>query len=117
LASGSDIFSHFSDLASVINVSAMPLASSDSPSSFLPNTSEDDKDVESVALAANDRWFQNRFNEFLVHINYEPLYQSLYEYLWEVLGTDLLPRFFKCLLKKDGRRYPSGSINNLLNAC
>jgi hypothetical protein len=83
----------------------------------MPDTGKDDEDVESAASAANDRWFQNRFNEFLTHINHEPLYQSLIEYSWEVLGTDLLPRFFKCLLKKNSSRYPSSSINNLLNAC
>jgi hypothetical protein len=117
LALGSDIFSCVSDPASTFDVSNMPLVASSSPSVSLPDTGEDDEDVESAASAANDRWFQNRFNEFLIHINHKPLYQSLYEYSWEVLGTDLLPRFFKCLLKKDGSWYPSSSINNLLNAC
>ena len=46
-----------------------------------------------------------------------PLFPSMFMYSWEELGSNLLPRFFKCLLKKDGTRYPSGSINNLLNAC
>ena len=38
-------------------------------------------------------------------------------YLWKELGKDLLPRFFKSLVKKDRERYPIGSINNLLNSC
>ena len=117
LALGFDIFSCVPDHASAIDISNMSLVASGSPSLFLLDTSEDDEDVENVVSAANDRWFQNRFNEFLIHINHKPLYQSLYEYSWEVLSIDLLPCFFKCLLKKDGSRYPSGSINNLLNAC
>jgi hypothetical protein len=76
--------------------------------SFLLDTGEDDAEVESVASAANDKRFQNRFNEFLVQIKYEPLLPALHMYSWEQLGTDLLPRFFKCLLKKDGSRYLSG---------
>jgi hypothetical protein len=66
---------------------------------FLLDTRDND-DVESVASAANDKWFQNRFNEFLAHINHVPLFPSIFMYLCKQLGTNLLPRF-KCLLKRD----------------
>ena len=90
--------------------------SSTPPCLFLPDTVDDD-DFESGASAANDKWCQNRFNEFLAHINHVPLFPLMFMYSWEELGSNLLPHFFKCLLKKDGTRYPLGSINNLLNAC
>jgi hypothetical protein len=51
--------------------------------SFLPDTGEDDANVENAASAANDKWFQNRFNEFLVHIKHEPLLPALHTYSWE----------------------------------
>jgi hypothetical protein len=105
-----------SDRASIVDVSGNALAVFSVPCSFLPDTGDED-DERSVASAANSRWFQNRFNEFLLHIKHEPFFPSLYMYSWEELGSNLLLRFFKCLLKKDGSRYPSGSINNLLNAC
>jgi hypothetical protein len=59
----------------------------------LLDTGADDDDVESVASAANDKWFQNQFNEFLLHIKQEPFYPSLFMYSWEQLGIDLLPDF------------------------
>jgi hypothetical protein len=116
LSSPTSCSSMLQDCTSIVTVSADPLTASVHGSSFLPDTGVDDE-LETAASAANDRWFQNRFNKFLVHINHEPFYSSIGMYSWEVLGTDLLPRFFKCLLKKDGSRYPSGLINNLLNAC
>jgi hypothetical protein len=105
-----------SDRASIVDVYGNALAVSSVPFSFFLDTGDED-DKRSAASTANDRWFQNRFNEFLLHIKYEPFFPSLYMYSWEELGSNLLPRFFKCLLKRDGSRYPSGSINNLLNAC
>lgn len=46
-----------------------------------------------------------------------PLFPLMFMYLQEELGTNLLPQFFMCLLKKDRTSYPFDSINNLLNAC
>lgn len=100
----------------IMNVSTDPVTTSVHESSFLPDIGDND-DLETATSAANDRWIQNQFNEFLIHIKHEPFYPSIGMYSWESLGTDLLPRFFKCLLKEDGSRYPSGSIINLLNAC
>lgn len=48
---------------------------------------------------------------------HQPLHEYLWMYSWKELGQDLLPRFFKSLIRKDGKRYPTGSINNLLNSC
>jgi hypothetical protein len=48
-------------------------------SSFLPDTGDDDE-IETAAFVANDRWFQNRFNEFLVHIKHVPFFPSISMY-------------------------------------
>ena len=45
----------------------------------------------------------------------EPICSNIYEYDWHTLGDNLIPFFFKALLKKDGNRYPSSSIISLLN--
>jgi hypothetical protein len=67
------------DCFPVFDVSGEPVSSTP-PYSFLPDTVDND-DVESAASAANDKWCQNRFNEFLVHINHVPLFPLMFMYL------------------------------------
>jgi hypothetical protein len=76
LSSPTSCSSMLQDCTSIVTVSADPLTASVHGSSFLPDTGVDDE-LETAASAANDRWFQNRFNKFLVHINHEPFYSSI----------------------------------------
>jgi hypothetical protein len=66
------------DCTSIVNVGPSWSASVH-VSSFLPDTGDDDE-IETAAFVANDRWFQNRFNEFLVHIKHVPFFPSISMY-------------------------------------
>jgi hypothetical protein len=57
---------------------------------FLPSTG-DVYDVKSIVSTTSNKWFQNRFNEFLAHINHMPLFPLMFMYLQEELGANLLP--------------------------
>jgi hypothetical protein len=93
LSSPTSCSSMLQDCTFIVTVSADSLTTSVNGLSFLPDTGDDDE-LETATSTTNDRWFQNRFNEFLVHINHKPFYSSIGMYSWEVLGMDLLPRFF-----------------------
>ena len=65
---------------------------------FLPDFGDHDEE-DTPASNAMDRWFQNRFNDWLKHVNHEPSCPNVYEYDWQMLGDNLLPFFFKVQLK------------------
>jgi hypothetical protein len=90
------------------------LSSHPAATGFLPDSIDDEP--ETNASIANERWLRNRFREWCEIVNIQPFHHNLEDYEWEVLGPDLFPRFFRCLLKKDGERFPSQSLKNLLNS-
>ena len=64
---------------------------------FLPNIRCDDEEEWPTSLA-NNRWFQKKFNEWIVFAKHQSLQEYLWMYSWKELGQDLLPCFFRSLI-------------------
>jgi hypothetical protein len=87
------------------------------PSNFLPldpKVFEKFCNMEERKNIKNKRWTQNRFNSWRKSIGLNTTVSIVELPLKDY--ADLLTRFFLCLYKDSGKRYPSGSIGNMYDS-